>query len=77
MEFPDDEDLKKFDMSDRKFVAVAIKSEFNAIIFNATDSDWWNYKKAFKKHGIEIKFLCPELIKKVNQFIIKSFCGGS
>lgn len=67
LEFPEDEDLKNFDMSDRKFVAVAIKSEFNAIICNATDSDWWNYKKTFKKHNIEIKFLCPDLIKKVNQ----------
>jgi len=67
VEFPDDEDLKTFDMSDRKFVAVVVKSEFDAIICNATDSDWWEYEEIFKKHGIKIEFLCPDLIKKVNQ----------
>jgi hypothetical protein len=64
VEFPDDIDLKTFDMSDRKFVAVAVKSEFDAIICNATDSDWWDHKAHFKKHGIKIKFLCLDLIKK-------------
>ncbi len=64
LEFPEDEGLKDFDCSDRKFVAVAIKSKFDAVICNATDSDWWNYKEAFERVGIKIKFLCPELLKK-------------
>ena len=64
LEFPEEDDLKDFDMEDRKFVAVAVSSKFNAIICNATDSDWWNYKDAFKKVGIRIKFLCPELLKR-------------
>ena len=64
VEFPGDEALITFDRSDRKFVAVAVKSEFDAVICNATDSDWWEHKDHFKKHGIEIKFLCPDLIKK-------------
>jgi hypothetical protein len=64
VEFPGDEDLKTFDMSDRKFVAVAVKSEFDAVICNATDSDWWEHKNHFKRHGIKINFLCLDLIKK-------------
>lgn len=39
-EFPHVESLKDFDRSDRKFVAVAVASGENPIIFNATDSDW-------------------------------------
>ena len=63
-EFPVDEALKNFDRSDRKFAAVAVSSAFDAVICNATDSDWWNFKDAFAKVGIRIKFLCPELITK-------------
>lgn len=63
-EFPADESLKYFDRSDRKFAAVAAASEFDAVICDATDSDWWYYKDAFEKVGIKINFLCPELIKK-------------
>ncbi len=64
LEFPPDKSLAKFDLSDRKFVAVAVKSKFDAIICNASDSDWWDFKEAFEKLGVKINFLCPELIKK-------------
>jgi len=63
-EFPDDEDLKTFDMDDRKFVAVAIKSRFEPIICNATDSDWFEHEEHLKRHGVKVLFLCPGLIKK-------------
>jgi len=64
LEFPGDESLKDFDRSDRKFAAVAAASDFDAVICNATDSDWWYFKNAFEKAGIKIKFICPALIKK-------------
>ncbi len=60
-EFPDDISLASFDKSDRKFVAVAVKSKYSPKIVNATDSDWFNFEDAFKKHGIEILQLCPNL----------------
>lgn len=65
LEFPADESLKDFDRSDRKFAAVAAASEFDAVICNASDSDWWHFRNAFEKVGIKIKFLCPELMKEV------------
>jgi len=64
LEFPGDERLKDFDMEDRKFAAVAVKSQFDAVICNATDSDWWDYKEVFTQLGINIEFLTPELIKR-------------
>lgn len=62
-EFPTDERLKNFDWEDRKFVAVAVTSKNEAVICNATDSDWWDFRAVFKILGIEIKFLCPGLFK--------------
>lgn len=64
LEFPEEESLKDFDRDDRKFVAVAVSSKFDAIICNATDTDWWDYRDAFEKLGIKIKNLCPELFQR-------------
>lgn len=61
-EFPNDEDLDGFDHSDRKFVAVAIASGLNPPIVNATDTDWWHFVDPLRKHGIEVEFLCRELM---------------
>jgi hypothetical protein len=60
-EFPNDPELTAFDRSDRKFVAVARNSQYQAKIINATDSDWWEVRIHFAKHQIDIEFLCPEL----------------
>jgi len=60
-EFPDDPALESFDRSDRKFVAVAL-CHGNAQILNASDTDWWNFRGALEIHGIQICFLCPELM---------------
>jgi hypothetical protein len=57
-EFPSDKELRGFDRSDRKFVAVAISSKYKPEIVNAVDPDWWQYKTQLAKHGIRIKFLC-------------------
>ena len=42
-EFPRSPDLAKFDLSDRKFVAVALTHPAKPAIANAVDSDWRNY----------------------------------
>lgn len=61
-EFPDDPDLADFDPSDRKFVAVALASKEQPPILNAADTDWWEHREALNRHGVEIRFLCPELM---------------
>lgn len=61
-EFPDDPDLKGFHRKDRKFVAVALASGAGPEILNASDTDWWNHREPLRRHGVEIKFLCPELM---------------
>jgi hypothetical protein len=57
-EFPDDINLKNFDIDDHKFVAVAIASGDNPSIVNAVDSDWKNHKEALQSHGIKVIQLC-------------------
>jgi hypothetical protein len=61
-EFPDDPELRGFDRSDRKFVAIAKASRRKPTILNATDTDWWNFRTPLGKNGIRIHFLCPELM---------------
>lgn len=65
-EFPNDPQLEKFDPSDRIFVAVAraVNKKNPPLILNASDTDWWHHRLAFKKHNIQIKFLCCELMNK-------------
>jgi hypothetical protein len=63
-EFPDDPDLTGFDRNDRKFVAVALGSGEQAPILNATDRDWWEHRAALLRHGVQIQFLCPELMPR-------------
>jgi hypothetical protein len=58
-EIPDQENLKGFDPSDQKFLAVALKSQFSATINNATDSDWEDFSEAIERLGIKIHQLCP------------------
>lgn len=63
-EFPNDPGLRRFDRSDRKFVAVALTSRRNPEILNAVDTGWWRYRVSLTKLGIQIKFLCPEAMVK-------------
>ncbi|TAK43157.1 MAG: hypothetical protein EPO28_06335 [Saprospiraceae bacterium] len=58
-EIPGQEDLKGFDPSDQKFLAVALGSRFTATINNATDSDWEDFSEAIEKLGIVVHQLCP------------------
>lgn len=63
-EFPDDPALGGFDRSDRKFVAVARAAGLDSppTILNASDTDWWDHRAALNAHGINITFLCPQLM---------------
>lgn len=62
-EYPDDDPaLSSFDPDDRKFVAVALASGTSPNIVNATDTDWWTPRHALQRHGINIRFLCPDLM---------------
>jgi hypothetical protein len=61
-EFPTDPHLIGFDRSDRKFVAVTVASRLHPAILNATDTDWWCFRKTLERHGVPIVFLCPELM---------------
>lgn len=61
-EFPRDPELNGFDRSDRKFVAVALASGMNPEILNASDSDWWHFRRALQANGVNIAFLCPGLM---------------
>ena len=47
-----------FDRSDRKFLAVAVKAE--AVVLNATDSDWGEHEALTDQLGVEVEQLCPE-----------------
>ena len=61
-EFPHDEDLKGFDHSDRKFVAVAIQSQNSPVILNAIDSDWRDNSEALTKY-VQIEQLCYNCLR--------------
>ena len=66
-EFPDDADLASFDMDDRKFVAVALASRSSPQVLNASDTDWWHHRDPLRKRGIDVVFLCPDLMNREAQ----------
>ena len=59
-EFPDSPALTDFDRDDRKFVAVARAVGTSPPILNASDSDWWHYRRALQDQGVSVEHLCPE-----------------
>ena len=63
-EFPEDGRLSTFDPSDRKFVAVALASQTSPELLNATDTDWWHARQALEENGVNVIFLCLELMQK-------------
>lgn len=62
-EFPDHSDLCSFDLSDRKFVAVANAHPNKPAILQATDSKWWGWKRPLADVGITVQFICPDYAK--------------
>ena len=65
-EFPEHDDLISFDLSDRKFIAVAnaCPDTDKPPILQATDSKWWGWKDALSEVGIDVRFLCPDYVKE-------------
>jgi hypothetical protein len=55
-DFPIDSSLAGFDLSDRKFVAIAIKA--SGYVCNAVDSDWYDYREPLERSGCKIEFVC-------------------
>ena len=51
-----------FDRSDRVFLAVAVVSE--AIVLNATDSDWDEHAGLMDELGVTVKQLCTQHARK-------------
>jgi hypothetical protein len=62
-EFPQHNGLSNFDLSDKKFVAVAYAHRENPPILQATDSKWWGWKEPLAEVGIQVIFLCPGYIE--------------
>ncbi len=58
VEFPNDPELAAFDPSDRKFIAVAHASKNSPTVLEATDTKWGNFREAFERNGISVRFLC-------------------
>ncbi len=69
-EFPYDDSLgrvtdpRRFDPSDRKYVAVALASTNHPRILNAVDSDWREFTQELSMHGINVTQLCPRCINE-------------
>ncbi len=61
--FTEGSELEEFDPPDRKFVIVAMESTNALKILVATDTDWWNYQDALRKH-VHVEFVCDKLIKE-------------
>ncbi|MEY8411284.1 hypothetical protein AALB51_08525 [Lachnospiraceae bacterium 62-26] len=55
--FPLEERTEKFDMSDRKFIALAIVHEEHPPIVEAMDGKWLGFKDVFEEYGVHIEFL--------------------
>ncbi len=64
-EFPDTDGLRRFDRSDRVFVAVANAHNPKAPILQACDSDYWDAWEHLAACGIHIEFLCPDDMKRI------------
>lgn len=62
-EFPDHPGLSNFDLSDRKFVAVANAHPNKPPILQAVDSKWWGWQGALADAGVQVHFLCRDQIK--------------
>lgn len=64
-EFPGDPELKEFDPSDRKFIAVALAHLQRPPILQAVDSKWWDLRALLAKH-VQVNFLCQDDIEQLS-----------
>ena len=66
-DFPDDPALNDFDPDDRKFIAVACAHLERPPILQAVDSGWWDFRDAFRQHGIIVEFICEDDIQRLHE----------
>jgi len=74
-EFPSDPRLDEFDLSDRKFVAVAVANEGQAAILEATDGKWWKWARPLGGYGVRVEFGDEAFVKSLCQK--KNACKGA
>ena len=65
--FPEDARLDRFDLSERKFVAVAAAHPQSPPILQAADSKWLGWAPALKEHHVVVDFLCRADIEVFDQ----------
>lgn len=65
--FPEDAELAQFDPADRKFVAVAAACPEPTAILQAADSKWLGWVSALKRHGIAVRFLCEDDLRRFRE----------
>lgn len=58
--FPTEERTKEFDLSDRKFIALARTHSEHPPVVEAADGKWLGYKDVFEEYGVHIEFLDME-----------------
>ena len=68
-EFPDDSALDNFDPDDWKFIAVAVAHSEKPPILQAVDSQWWDFRDAFRRNGIIVEFICEDDIQRLREDI--------
>ena len=68
-EFPDDPALNDFDPDDRKFIAVARAHPERPPILQAVDSQWWDFRAAFRQNGVTVAFICEDDIQRLREDI--------
>ena len=66
-EFPDDPALNDFDPDDRKFIAVAIAHIETPPILQAVDSQWWDFRNAFRENDVTVDFICAADIQRLRE----------
>lgn len=57
LKFPLEERTEKFDLSDRKFIALARTHEEHPPIIEAADGKWLGFQEVFEEYGVHIEFL--------------------
>lgn len=65
-EFPDDPALDNFDPDDRKFIAVACAHPEKPSVLQAVDSQWWNFRDAFRRNDVTVEFICETDIQRLH-----------
>ena len=66
-EFPDDPALNDFDPDDRKFIAVAYAHPEKPPILQAVDSQWWDFRDAFRQNEVAVEFICEDDIQRLRE----------